>query len=384
MDAFLPSTISCLGSIIGAFIAAAATIVVARMNTAAQLEKAKGGSAGSKDLGGGGASVDEKKGSSPNEIRSSRVWGIASVLIGITLSCVTILSPAVLLPILAIVFGVVGIFSQKNWAGITGITLSGISIFIASVFWVSNIWTQYDVPAPTSIPSLAATTIPSPMSTLTDVPTAVPTLTVKEQAENLLALASQTWDRKIFDTFDQNSFDWPVGEKPTSDNLDVANVTINGKYYVDIQTADGGGWWLLSEIQAPRKFYYKVDARRTTVQSGCIMSLTWSTPNGHYLYEIYDQEKNYRLEVYDREISENDGWRDVIPKTTTNLILAQDVNRLAVINDETYLWLYINDQFVDRAENEYTASGDLGFYVSVCNDNSQVTFEFDNLELRTP
>ena len=207
---------------------------------------------------------------------------------------------------------------------------------------------------------------------------------MKEQAENLLALASQTGERKIFDTFDQNSYDWPVGEKPTSDNLDVANVTINGKYYVDIQTADGGGWWLLSEIQTPREFYYKVDARRTTVQSGCIMSLTWSTPNGHYLYEIYDQEKNYRLEVYDREISENDGWRDVIPKTTTNLILAQDVNRLAVINDETYLWLYINDQFVDRAENEYTASGDLGFYVSVCNDNSQVTFEFDNLELRTP
>jgi hypothetical protein len=275
-------------------------------------------------------------------------------------------------------------------AGIIGLIFIGISIRLSLP--TSNDGQQASPATPTTVTvtgtTITATPLLSSTSTTTPFPsptlTSVPTLTVEEQSTEILKSATQSWKLKILDTFDSNNYSWPVGERPTSDQEDLAKVSINGKYYVDIQTGDGGSWWLLSKIQTPSEFYFTANARRTSVQSGCIMSLTWSTMNGHYLFEIYDKEKNYRLEVYDRNIDENDGWRDVIPKTTTNLILPQEVNRLSVINDGTYIWLYINDHYIDRAENEYVSSGDLGFFVSVCQENSQVTFEFDNLELRSP
>lgn len=245
---------------------------------------------------------------------------------------------------------------------------------------------QFQTESPTAttlIPNTATavnTETPLPSPTITTVPT----LTVEEQSMELLNDATHSWNLKVLETFDENNYKWDVGEKKTGDELDVANITINGKYHIDIKTRDGGGWWLLSSIITPEKFYLATDARRTTTQPGCLMSLAWSTTNGNYLFEINDDDQYYKLEVYDREISENNGWRDVVPRTTSNLIRSQEINRMAVIDDGTYIWLYLNDQFLERVENEYKSDGDLGYYLSVCQDDVQVTFEFDNLELRTP
>lgn len=267
-------------------------------------------------------------------------------------------------------------------------------IFIGISLWLSLAAPTINAPQPsgTATFSITQTSFPSTptlvTSTETPLPsptlTAAPTLTVEEQAAEILKTASQSWKLVVLDTFDNNDYNWTLGEKYTSDQKDLANISINGKYHVDIKTIDGGGWWLGSDIQTPAKFYLASDIRRTTTQPGCIMSLYWGTSNGDYLFEVYDDEKNYKLEVYDREITENKGWRDVIPKTTSSLLLPRETNRAVVINDGTYIWLYINDQFLNRAMAEYTSKGDLGYYVSVCNEDSQVTFEFDNLELRSP
>lgn len=275
-----------------------------------------------------------------------------------------------------VIVGTVGVIfiGISLWLSLAAPTINALQPISTATFPI----TQTSFPSTPTLFASTETLLPS------STPTAVPTLTVEEQAMEMLKSASQSWKLNVLDTFDNTDYNWTIGERYTGDQKDLANVSINGKYHVDIKTGDGGGWWLESEIQTPEKFYLASDIRRTTTQPGCIMSLYWSTTNGNYLFEVYDDEKNYKLEVYDRELPEGSKWRDVISKTTSSFILPRETNRAVIINDGTYIWLYINDRFLNRAMNEYTSKGDLGYYVSVCQENAQVTFEFDNLELRNP
>lgn len=275
-----------------------------------------------------------------------------------------------------VIVGTIGVvfIGISLWLSVAAPTINAPQPISTATFAI----TQTALPSTSTLVASTETASPSPTFTV------APTLTVEEQAIEILKTANQTWKLVVLDTFDSNEYNWASGERYTSDQKDLANVSINGKYHVDIKTGDGGGWWLGSEIQTPDIFYLASDIRRTTTQPGCIMALNWSTTNGDYLFEIYDDEKNYKLEVYDRDLSEENKWRDVIPKTTSNLILPREINRVAIINDGTYIWLYINDQFLNRAMAEYKSDDDLGYYVSVCKGDLQVTFEFDNLELRSP
>jgi hypothetical protein len=270
--------------------------------------------------------------------------------------------------------------------GVVGLIFIGISIWLSSPRAEE---VPQAAPATPTIFLATSTATIEPTQTLTlspsPEPTVTPTPTVDEEAAELFKLAFQSWTLDTLDAFDSNTHEWTEGELRSGDELDVANVSINGKYYIDIQTGDGAGWWLASNIQTPGRFYFAVDARRTSIQTGCTMSLYWSTTNGDYLFQVYDSTKEYFVETYDRELPEDNRWKRVIPTTTSNAIRPQEMNKLAVINDGTHLWFYINEQFINRAETEYQSNGgDLGFYVSVCQENAQVTFQFDNMELRRP
>jgi hypothetical protein len=126
----------------------------------------------------------------------------------------------------------------------------------------------------------------------------------------------------------------------------------------------------------------KVDILRTE-EMGCYAGLVWGTTKGYYSFRIDDIDQEYSLSVYDRDASDNK-FPTIINWTKTDIIRASETNRMAVIVDESLIRLYINEQLIKEVDITYVSADKVGVQVAVCNENSQVTFEFDNFELRAP
>lgn len=220
-----------------------------------------------------------------------------------------------------------------------------------------------------SLPTETATiTPPSPSSTPTTV------------SEELLAL-STSWEIVASDTFNNgtNKYNWVTGMNPGSEG-DTAEIAINGKYYVDIETTNGTSWSpFFSTFELPPAFFLEVDVKRTQ-EEGCYAAVVWGGDN-RLSFRVDDVDREFSLNYYDtteQKYIDLKGW------TFHDAIVPGEVNRLSVISDGNSYILYVNDQFVTDGVLNSTATGKFGFQTAVCNEDSQVTFEFDNLEVRIP
>lgn len=205
------------------------------------------------------------------------------------------------------------------------------------------------------------------------------TSTTSVSNEDLLNTASTQWKQIAFDDFSTNQHEWWTDENTTNDG-DYYYAAVNGKYQMDITTTDGIDTWFTSDISVPEEFYLKADMRKTQKEcsSGGIL---WNTSIGYYAFQIADLSGEYNLFSYDQNAQE---YTHIIPWRDTKHILADETNRLAVIQYKGIIKLYINEQFIGEETSTYRSNGNVGFYTNVCADNAQVTFDFDNLELRIP
>lgn len=257
------------------------------------------------------------------------------------------------------------------------ITVAGF-IFIGISIWLST---------PTSTSSqVALTETPSPTATIASIntpviiDTATPDIS-KISNEELFNLASTQWQKIASDDFSDNQNDWWIEDYTTSSG-DYYDATINGKYQIDFKTTDGTSDRFTSDIiTIPQNdFFLKVDVRRSQ-QPSCSAGIIWETSTGYYAFVINDVDSEFKLFSHEYNTDEYPdiiGWRD------SKYILKDEINRLIVIHLGELYKLYINDQFVGEETGKYRNNGNVGFYTQVCADNAQVTFEFDNLEIRTP
>jgi hypothetical protein len=65
------------------------------------------------------------------------------------------------------------------------------------------------------------------------------------------------------------------------------------------------------------------------------------------------------------------------------VLLTDQPNRLTVIAEGNHFLLFINDQFVNEAYDDQIAKGSNALAVELSPADSHVTYQFDNIEVRT-
>lgn len=236
------------------------------------------------------------------------------------------------------------------------------------------------------------TTLPGILTGIVGTVTAIGVLVAAFDQTNaspdkLFRIASTQWDTIASDNFSSNVSNWSDDEIKTADG-DTADININGgKYYFDALTTDGAIFPIQgSNIEVPQSpFYIKADMKRTSDAEGCFYALTWGTaPDGQYSYRVNDAKKDYALTHYNSYSKNRNEKENVIESAPASLIQSGELNRLSVLVNDKIIYLFINEELVEQVSQEYSGEGKIGLQFSVCNDNSQVSFEVDNLEVRVP
>jgi hypothetical protein len=146
------SVISCIGTTMAALIAAIAAIIAARIGKEKTHEKVEQIQAAQKAPIASTPPQEHQTANAPEPRKKTTVrvtqknkagiiLGIASILIGIILSCSTsLIGFPVIFSILAIVFGILGVITGKSWAGIIGFILNGATVSMFIIFLLMQIY----------------------------------------------------------------------------------------------------------------------------------------------------------------------------------------------------------------------------------------------------
>ncbi len=207
------------------------------------------------------------------------------------------------------------------------------------------------------------------------------------QANATATVMTGNWRVQLSDWSSENPNHWPVG-----------NYTISGPFAGRTQVArgsrqivDGKYRWLTAtsavlEVRASpaaapvSDFDLSVDAQQVSgsdnTQYGLVFRQT--EPGTEYVFSIYSSVR-YSLIRYDKGKEQQ-----LILPTYSPAIKPGQLNRLRVVAVGSHFSLFVNDQLVAQANDNEIPQGNIGILVYAANEPPQTTFEFSNLELRTP
>lgn len=193
---------------------------------------------------------------------------------------------------------------------------------------------------------------------------------------------AKKWNGVFMDTFDQNSYDWPSGAK-TGERADITWTIADGIYKWDALAKEGFVWWVYPEMEEYGDFYYAVDLSILQGPSEAEQGLVYRMKkNGEeYSYYLYEISNNQQYSVWYRDAN---GWEEIIPWTSSDLIRNNGTNRLALIAQGSRMVFFINDQFLAEVADDKLSSGKLGLSVGLDENGQSGLWQFDNLEIRLP
>jgi len=88
------------------------------------------------------------------------------------------------------------------------------------------------------------------------------------------------------------------------------------------------------------------------------------------------------LQEYSLWFHDNTGWTDLVGNTKSSLVNIETYNELAVIADGNEITFFINGVPVKAISDSTLSEGNIGFYASLNYINDEVSFEFDDVEIR--
>jgi hypothetical protein len=212
------------------------------------------------------------------------------------------------------------------------------------------------------------------------VATPTPQPVVNKECAALSKSAPAGWTVAMCDSFDDNSGGWDVA--PHKDALGAETRTVS----------DGGYTWSLTAIKpffVGRKanlepmadFYAAVDTHKASGPEGNPQygfQFRWVDANNYYMFLVSDSRtfKLYR-EIGGKSVALQD-W------TSTEALLANDWNRVAVKALGPEFTFYVNDQEVFRVTDATFPKGLVRLAVQQLDAAVPGVVDFDNFEVRAP
>jgi hypothetical protein len=201
----------------------------------------------------------------------------------------------------------------------------------------------------------------------------------------LAALTAPTgWSLELQDSFDADIGTWDIATpSPSSFTSSKSSQIVDGKYKIQARTSltTGSIWYTRpSARDTGTSFYLASDFQQIdgtdTERYGMIFLST--DPENLYLFNVADSRKTF--EVYMRF---KGSWSSIVPSTFNAAIRSRDVNRLAVLANNSLFKFYINGQEVYSVTDTTHTRGRAGIAVTSRSDKDTI-FLIDNFELRAP
>jgi hypothetical protein len=157
---------------------------------------------------------------------------------------------------------------------------------------------------------------------------------------------------------------------------------MTGTYHLEAQAIQDVDWWYTTVADPGARFALSVAAQRKSGPSNSAYGLVLRRIKGN------DKDDAYFFRISDDRafafyIGSLKNWTPLIAPRRTNAIIPGGVNRLMVIADNSFFYLYINEKFVGAVVNDRVPSGEVGITLGLDAGATSV-IEFDNFEVRTP
>ena len=220
-------------------------------------------------------------------------------------------------------------------------------------------------PPTSQIEMVPATPTPLPATT---VPTATPAIVTKPPPIFQTIIIS--------DTFDSNTYDWPLSDHQDDWGSIVREVNA-GVYMWNVDAdLDVGRWCLPDSDSYGSDFSLSVDVRRLNGPPNIAYGLIIRHSEGSYYVFNARDDGYFRFSLW-----EGSEWVTIIDWTETLSIRSGETNHLEVIARDTEFEFYINDVYVGDAADEAISAGDNGLSAIVLANPEIALLEFDNFML---
>jgi len=191
--------------------------------------------------------------------------------------------------------------------------------------------------------------------------------------------ASANWPLVLFESFNNNDNEWI--EDDIDDEFAAISIAIKGVYSWEAKAKQGFVWWVWPNADPVTEFYLAVDAQNqgenSAAQYGLIFNFNEDTEEFHYL-EIQDEQ------YFSLWAAEQDGWKEIIPATSSTAIIPGGMNHLEVIAIGEDHYILINDELVGETSMHASVDGYTGVAIGLSQEGDEGTIIFDNFELRAP
>ncbi|NIS80644.1 MAG: DnaJ domain-containing protein [Anaerolineales bacterium] len=203
------------------------------------------------------------------------------------------------------------------------------------------------------------------------------TATAQNVFINVEQVGSQ-WPLLVFDSFDENMNNWPVGEFGDERWTGYGSLS-DGKYRWDVIAHEDFIWCFYPDHQLVKDFYLTVRAQIPNDPMSTEIGLIFrKLGRNYYVFSIRDDQRFRFLLYFDNE------WTTLIPWTRVPVIMRGEENKLTVVAEGTHFRFFINDHYVGEAENTKLRAGRSGVAIVLHSGGAKVVFKFDNFELRRP
>ncbi len=202
------------------------------------------------------------------------------------------------------------------------------------------------------------------------------TQAIEDNQSKALRTGSQ-WPLVLRDTFDDNANNWSVQDFDNEWMITTRRVS-DGKYRWKVTARKGVLTSITADAEPVDDFYLSVDAKIVNAPADSTAGLIFrNTDSDKYVFLIKDNR-------YTALMRKNDIWTTLIPWTVTTALQAGQSNKLTIVGEGSHFSFYINETFVDEAQDSEFTSGKVGLGIELHQADEQGSYEFDNFELRTP
>ncbi len=245
-------------------------------------------------------------------------------------------------------------------------------------------------PTPTVTPTPAPTLTATRTSTPTATYTPTPNLTATESAFIMTSTAqafqstatdvAEKWQEILSEPFDNNNNNWYVAAQEDDEYSKSTFEIKDGKYRLSVLSHQSFIRWLPLSTKTVEDFSLTIEAKLVEYSDANDYGIAFRVDSeGNFYYFAIDSDNLYSLYKF-----QGGEWTTLIDRTETPLIKKEGPNRLTVVAQGAHFILFINDQFVADKADDSIKKGTTALAIEIFQPDQEVTYEFDNIVLRTP
>lgn len=215
-------------------------------------------------------------------------------------------------------------------------------------------------------------------------------LSTQEAAERSLSATAQAareiaalqWTPLISDEFDDNRYDWALGEEQDDALANISWSLTGGAYRWDATAVEPFIWWVTPSMDPFADFYVSVEARQLSGPDSGEFGIVFrrSDELGYYLFEV-NAKQHYSVSRYDYP---SETWTILMDWSPSSALRSGWANSLAVVGQADKFFFFINSERVAEIQDDAIPTGAAGLVVGLSNPGDEAAWEFDRFELRTP